>query len=668
LFETVFRAARPALLCLSAGLILCLPAAAQKEKLPANIELQNPGFEELRKGYSEGSFERFRDLIDTDNKVSHGGNVSLRIGSERGSENPWVAQSVANLEAGAVYLFRAWVRTDPENKGSLAALKVEFYNAQGRNTSGLYQRLQPPANGQWVAIELPARADPDTVRATLLLRLFGPGRIWFDDLELQKVAAAPPLTLMPERQAILPNADPAFKLSLRLLPTPKDDSLPAVKFDLTAAGGKTVPLEANLKPTAPGAFEASLALPAAKPGEYIIGARLEGNDHVAVARVFVPLEKRKPKFLSDDGAILVDGQPVLPVGIYHVGTADYPELARRGFNCVQGIATTELTQFGQSLDAAGSSRLWVDVPLYAGAQVGRNLQNSLAKLKQFHRHPAVLNWKIIDEPDIRPEIMDEVPGVYAALKEVDPDHPLLLTLCQPDQYAYWVNFADIVQIDPYPIPDKPLTMVSDMAREVRKHMQPWQNLTVVLQAGWIADPMNQPTFAQARAMLYLALISGAKGIFWYSFRDPGWELSRTPLWERFREINEETTRLSAPILRGTRVEGIDVEADANLRWTARAVDGRVYVLLANPVQKPITATITLPQEGKLSLLSGEKVELKDGKVTLEIAGPGADTLILETGAAAVAPVPVASPVPTNPEAPPAAPALQPTPAAPGGNP
>lgn len=606
-------------------------AAAQKEKLPARLELQNPGFEELRKGYSEGSFERFRGLIDTDNKVSHEGNVSLRIRSERGTEAPFVGQSVVGLTGGATYLFRAWVRTDPEHKGSLAALKIEYYNAEGRNTSGYYQRLQPPANGQWVAAEVTARSDPDTVRATLLLRLFGPGCVWFDDLEFQKVADAPPLTLWPARQVIQPGADPGFQLSLRLIASGKEEGLPAVRFQVTTAGGKTAPLEAKLKATGSGVYDASLALPASRPGEYVIGAKLEGNDYEATARVFVPLEKRKPTFLSDDGAILVDGQPVLPIGLYHVGTGDYPEVAKRGFNTVQGLATMDLAQFGQSLDAAGRNRLWVDVPLYAGAQVGRNLQGSLAKLKQYHRHPAVMDWKIIDEPDVRPEIMDEVPGAYAALKAADPDHPLLLTLCQPQQYAYWVNFADIVQIDPYPIPGNPLTMVSDLARQARKVMQPWQNLTVVLQAGWMADPLNQPTFAQARAMLYLALINGAKGIAWYSFRDPGWELSRTPLWERFKEINEETNQLAAPVLRGKPAEGVTVEGHARLQWMARAVDSRVYVLLANPEMEPLTATLTFPQAGKVSLLSGEKVELKEGKVTVEVSGPGAETVILEGG-------------------------------------
>jgi hypothetical protein len=613
------------------GLLFAVPVTAQKEKLPVKIELQNPGFEELRKGYSESCFERFRGLIDTDNKVSHEGNVSLRIQSERGTEAPWLAQSVSGLSGGATYLFRAWVRTDAEHKGSLAALKIEYYNAEGRNTSGYYQRLQPPGDGQWVLMELPARADPDTVRAVLLVRLFGPGCVWFDDLEFQKVAEAPPLVLNPERQVVQPGADPGFRLTVRLLPPPKDEGLPAVKFQVTTADGKTAPLEGRLQATAPGVYEASLALPASRPGEYLIGAKMEGSDYVGTVRVFVPPEKRKPKNLSDDGAILVDGQPVLPIGLYHVGTGDYPEVAKRGFNTVQGLATLDLGTFGQSLDAAGRNRLWVDVPLYAGGQVGRNLQASLAKVKQYHRHPAVLDWKIIDEPDARPEIMDEVPGAYAALKAVDPDHPLELTLCQPQQYAYWVNFADIVQIDPYPIPGNPLTMVSDLTRQARQVMQPWQNLTVVLQAGWVADPMNQPTFAQARAMLYLALINGAKGIAWYSFRDPGWELSRTPLWERFQEINEETNQLAAPVLRGKPAPGVTVEADKELQWMVRVVDKRLYVLMANPVERPITATITLGQEGKVRTLSGERVEIGGGQAKLEIPGPGAETVIVEEG-------------------------------------
>jgi hypothetical protein len=145
--------------------------------------------------------------------------------------------------------------------------------------------------------------------------------------------------------------------------------------------------------------------------------------------------------------------------------------------------------------------------------------------------------------------------------------------------------------------------------------------------------MNQPTFAQARVMLYLALINGAKGIFWYSYSDPGWKLPDTPLWNRFEDLNKETAALAGPIMLGAEPAGLKVVSGTPdtpvgvLQCLAREHSGKLYVLLANPSDKPLQVTLT-PPEGytAASLLSGNAAELKDGQVMLELQGTGAETV------------------------------------------
>lgn len=618
--------------CVLMVLLACaVPSLAQPPKLPQDVELTNPGFEEGKKGWSDSAFTKWPKLVALDNQVAHGGHASLRISSERGSENPFVGTGAKDLQGSATYAFRTWAKCDPTVRGNVAAVKIEYYNAAGQNTSGYYTRLSLPTDGQWVPLEVRAKADPDTVRASLLLRLFGVGRVWFDDVQCQMVALAPKVTLSPERQVIPAGKDREIPLTVRLAKPVEGDGLPALKFTvLTPPDGTPYQPEAALKRVDGRTFEAVAKMPTMVSGAYQVECAL-GEDRGSV-RVFVPVEKRQPRFLTDTGTILVDGKPFFPIGIYHVGTSQYPELARRGFNCVQGVSSMDLEIFGKGLDAAQKSRIMMDVPLYAGGQVARNLQGSLRKLNQYRRHAAVLNWKIIDEPEIRPEIMDEVPGVYQTLKSVDPDHPLLLTLCQPDQYSYWVSFADIVQVDPYPIPSKPLTLVSDCVAGVKKHMAPWQNLTAVLQAGWIADPSNQPSYAQARVMLYLALVKGAKGIFWYSYSDPGWDLSKTALWDRFADLNAETAQLATPIMEGREVPGVKVETSKpGVQWLARELADRVYVLLVNPTDKSISVTVDPGRSmGCGPCLKGKPPVVKEGKATVEIPSLGADTVIFTT--------------------------------------
>ncbi len=607
-----------------------MAVAALAQELPRPVELVNPGFEENKKGYSEQQFEQFGDRVAIDNRVSHGQNASLRIQNPTGSEAPWVAQSVQGLQGGATYSFRAWVRGDGLTSPSLAALKIEFYNAAGENTAGHYERRQVLLSGEWEQLAVTARAPADTTRAALLLRLFGRGTIWFDDLELLLVQEPLPVTLFPERQVVKPGEDRTVHLMARISAGWDSPEPPPLQFRIILPDGNVATPRARLTGTEEG-FSTSLELPGTEPGSYRVQCRLEGREDRATVMAFVPLPDRKPTNLSDTGTILADGKPFFPIGLYHVPATAYAELARRGFNCVQGVATGDLEVFGRSLGAAETAQIMVDVPLYAGGQVAKNMAVSESKLVRFSKSRAVLNWKIIDEPDLRADIIDEVPDAYARLRAIDRDHPLSLTISGPDRYAYWASFCDILQVDPYPIPHAPLTLVSDCVAKARGVLEPWQNLTAVLQAGWIAEPSNQPTYEQARVMLYLALVNGAKGIFWYAFRDPGWDLTQTPLWGRFADLNRETAELSQPLMLGTEDKAVTVTCDTEgLQWLVRAHEGKTYVLLANPTDRPLRAIIeTQGAVTSASALLGKAPEILEDRVEMNLDPIGAATVVLQ---------------------------------------
>ena len=226
---------------------------------------------------------------------------------------------------------------------------------------------------------------------------------------------------------------------------------------------------------------------------------------------------QKPAQLTADGTLLLGGRPFFPIGIYQVNhtDAEYALLAENGFNAVQGNFATEVERFLQTLDLAQRHHLAVAVPLHAENLVKENLDKSLAKIRAAADHPAVLSWKICDEPDSDTfaRLRSEVPPAYRAIKDLNPGQPVQLTLCKDATLGKWTRFCDLVEIDRYPVPGKPLTQVFDFCKRTHRAMEPWQNLTCVVQCGWTRDLKTQPTFAQARSMVYLALIGGAKGIF-----------------------------------------------------------------------------------------------------------------------------------------------------------
>jgi hypothetical protein len=355
-------------------------------------------------------------------------------------------------------------------------------------------------------------------------------------------------------------------------------------------------------------------------------------------------ERRRPNRISETGTLLWQGKPFFPIGIYHVSHTpeEYRTLAENGFNMIQGPLPADVETFMKRLDLALNYGLAVDVPLYAGGKVKENLANSLSMVTAAAAHPAVLCWKILDEPDANrnTRVRREVPDAYFALKAAHSNQPIELTLSQDESLKYWANHCDIVQIDRYPVPSRPLTEVFDFCRNAKAVMKPWQPLIFVVQCGWTPDLTTQPTFAQARAMVYLALIGGAKGIAWYSRQenDPNgnreWDLTTSPLWRRLKEINFEVRSLASPVLLGEDVDGIKCGA-SGIYAAAKHWQDKLYLLVCNPMDRPTEAAFTLPPGIRLRSasaigLSAEPI-LDGSNVRVSFGPTDSGTIVCEIG-------------------------------------
>jgi len=534
--------------------------------------------------------------------------------------SPFVTQGIKNLTGGAVYQFSAWARVAPGSPVVTAAIKMEAYGAEG-STGELYGTKELKADGSWTKITLQQRVSGDTDHASLLLRVFGDGAVIFDDATFEEVGHAPDLTVIgPLKLTIAPATSFKSTFELLLREPWKDANLPAMTATLSSLDAADNSPELQNIPAAvarekDNQLKVMITIPKLKPGSYAVQFQTQSDEPLKTiypAYIFTTVADRKPAALTADGTLLWNGKPFFPIGMYHAGGDDnYKLLAENGFNAVQGDAVLDLDKFKASLDLAQKYGLAVDVPLYNGMKVKANLANSLEKVKRFADHPAILDWKIFDEPHIHPDggVAIDIPSAYRALKAADPNHPFELTLNSAATQQFWSNFCDIVQPDVYPLPRFPVTKVSDMAKGAHELMQPWQNLSMVLQSGWVADLSNQPSFEQARSMVYLALINGAKGIWWYSMHDPDWDLTKTPLWPHMKEINAEVKVLSEPLMLG---ENVTVQVSNPVQASAKKYQGKLYVLVANPIDKASDVTLNffgLPKmnEGKFM---GIKVKMQ----------------------------------------------------------
>ncbi|MFP4250983.1 MAG: carbohydrate binding domain-containing protein, partial [Armatimonadota bacterium] len=277
---------------LSALLLLAGACFAQED--PMEIELTNPGFEDGLSGWSIVH----PDFTSVDTDVARSGEASLRLSDETGASNAYVAQVARDLEGGATYRLSAWYRGEAAGERAQAAMKIEGYTAEGSNPLGKYvrERLTDTA-GDWQQIVLEVELPPEIERASLLLRLFGPGTAWFDDVTFEQTAPAPVVTIGPERLAPEPGAR-EVTFTARLA-EPWDETEPPIDIQFFEADDGEVASETALARVDDRIFEATVTLgePLAS-GSYRVEASLD-QTLGGMAWVHVPMADRKPANLTD---------------------------------------------------------------------------------------------------------------------------------------------------------------------------------------------------------------------------------------------------------------------------------------------------------------------------------------------------------------------------------
>ncbi len=611
---------------------------------PALAQTTNPGFED---GLNDWTIPAtFAEQISIEKQTVRSGNQALRIDADKKQNSPFAVMVLKEAAPGVNYRFSVWARVAPGSLSAQAALKYELYNAQGVNNGGDYSNQNLPANGDWKLLSILAKPEKDTVSMRFYLRVFGKSTLLFDDATLE----VPALTIAhPSKSTIEINKPVEIKYRLVLGEVWTQSTAPEFQAKLTSVndGNTSLDLKPKVKQLDARQFEAAVNVPVLKDGDYSLQFSSQNNGKKiqadAPATLFTTVSRRKPQYLTETGTLLHNDTPFFPIGMYHPvhGPAyglnktttiadDYKLLAENGFNAIQGNTVSNLTSFEASLELAHKHGLAVDVPLYNAMQVAKNMKMNLEAIQRFGDHPAILSWKIIDEPDLQTAVAHEVPQAYRTLKQATSKHPIELTLERESSLAFWSNYCDIVQIDRYPVPGRSLTLVSDFTREAYRNKQPWQNLQFVVQSGWTPDMKTQPTPAQARSMVYLALIEGAKGIWWYSMYDPGWDLTKTPLWPHLKTINEEIKQLGQPVMLGKTITGLSSSTD-KLHFRAFEHEKKTYLLVTNPHAEAVQDTLTLPQGFRSwrALEGGAATPLTNRQLSVSFAGIDSRTYVLE---------------------------------------
>jgi len=340
--------------------------------------------------------------------------------------------------------------------------------------------------------------------------------------------------------------------------------------------------------------------------------------------------------IGEDNILLVNGKPFFPVGIYHAPTSAYPELKEWGFNSVHlpGLASS---QTEADLDAADSHGLKVLFETSDTLRDNTNLDEIRTRVMQFREHPAVLVWYPIDEPAYSGCALENVTAVCNLIRELDNLHPIFILEPVPWVMEDYGRLSDILGSHSYPIPSDSIKKVAEAVETAKLAVQNAKPVWIGIQSHnlehyGLVDNGRYPTPEEEKAMVYLALVHGAKGILYYSYGDmrawPNWAEESNELWNSIKTINSEINELSPILLSG------DVEQDVNVSPALQNGEGihallkkyedEWYLLTVNSENRDIEATFTVPTNWPQKLISVYKedrtIQIANNQFTDTFAG------------------------------------------------
>ncbi len=356
--------------------------------------------------------------------------------------------------------------------------------------------------------------------------------------------------------------------------------------------------------------------------------------------------------LRDDGFVLVDGQPFFPIGAYAVSKREannhnfdqaFADLKKAGFNFAHTYQSTRNENFREFLDAAARHgfKLWIASGAGANAT---HVGNYLRTVAREYKHPALLAWYLADDTSahVSPEALTTL---HQAIRDLDPFHLTVQAdgVGSPENSNYrpYVQATDAFLPEIYPVRDEgsdgPPKVISDMRlihADLAAHGHPVKSIWAIIQyfQGW-SSWKRFPTFAELRAMSFLAVIHGAHGITWYTYGgfNNNRGLTDTPeTWNNISTVANQLKQLSPALLERTPpqlepaaiLHGPDLDARGHHAISAllKIHQQDAYLITANSTRNTVQAQFSLPADiaGKTTarvLFENRSVQLQNQRLT-----------------------------------------------------
>ena len=186
---------------------------------------------------------------------------------------------------------------------------------------------------------------------------------------------------------------------------------------------------------------------------------LNGKEIGSAAVPFAHLSNPTPRRVYIDRHLrtIVDGKPFFPLGMCYWGNVTKEGLERYAegpFNCVN----TSWRMKPEQLDLCREKGLLAICGLEKGFDEPDEGKAWLTeRVNAMKDHPTVMGWFVSDEQPIA-----DIPKMRRRqewMESLDPNHPTWFALDTVREARHYLGTADVMGLDPYPIPTQPIGLV-----------------------------------------------------------------------------------------------------------------------------------------------------------------------------------------------------------------
>jgi hypothetical protein len=339
-----------------------------------------------------------------------------------------------------------------------------------------------------------------------------------------------------------------------------------------------------------------------------------------------PAGEPNPNLRFDEqGTLMIDGAPFFPFGFYCVQRLESLKiLGDNGFNCVFGGGKKYLDEALKHGIRSVASMSWDP----------REIPDSVAVLRS---HPGLIGYGILEEPSNSPKSLHDMMLAADVIRKSDPDKPRFVLPNNPLVFGTVPGLGEFIIADPYCVrrPDSPLNRVAVDVRSLQE-LHPGKPVWTLLQAHRFGDHLIIPSPAQLRAMNYLAIVHGARGIMWFAFDDNGTDTSisfiryadghyEQPAWNTLCGLAAEVKEVTPWVVGPAAPELIaSCGPDHSVHAAAWARGDDHLLIVVNSMPDAQTARLTLSRDLSLraSHFESPPLELSGTVLNIDLSGYG----------------------------------------------